>query len=105
MKSFKKGISILIIFTGCLSISNVSAQEDNVYNLFVKYADLYNSGDFTGAEKCMLTVLESEKRLSPDYIVPVYTNLGLIKKSYCTPKHFLITTRQKVLRSKKKKII
>ncbi len=81
MTRLGKGISILIVFSGCLSISNVSAQVDSVYNLFVKYADLYNSGDFIGAENCMLTVLESEQKLSPDYIIPAYNNLGLIKMS------------------------
>jgi CHAT domain-containing protein/Tfp pilus assembly protein PilF len=49
--------------------------------MFVKFSDLYNSGDFIGAEKCMLTVLESENKLSPDYIIPAYNNLGLIKKN------------------------
>jgi CHAT domain-containing protein/Tfp pilus assembly protein PilF len=49
--------------------------------MFVKFSDFYNSGDFISAEKCMLTVLESENILSPDYIIPAYNNLGLIKKS------------------------
>ena len=71
----------MILLSGCLSFSHATAQQDSIYNKFIKFIDLYNSGDFIGAEKCMLTVLESENKLSPDYLVPAYNNLGLIKKS------------------------
>lgn len=81
MTRLKKVISVLIFLSGCLSVSHVIAQQDDIYNMFVKFSDFYNSGDFISAEKCMLTVLESENRLSPDYIIPAYNNLGLIKKS------------------------
>ena len=81
MTRLKKVISVLILLSGCLSFSHATAQQDSIYNKFIKFIDLYNSGDFIGAEKCMLTVLESENKLSPDYIVPAYNNLGLIKKS------------------------
>jgi len=81
MTRLKKVISVMILLSGCLSFSHATALQDSIYNKFIKFIDLYNSGDFIGAEKCMLTVLESENKLSPDYIVPAYNNLGLIKKS------------------------
>jgi CHAT domain-containing protein/Flp pilus assembly protein TadD len=50
-----------------------------MYNMFVKFNDLYSSGDFVGAEKCMLTVLDSETKLPGSFIAAAFNNLGLIK--------------------------
>jgi CHAT domain-containing protein/tetratricopeptide (TPR) repeat protein len=81
MSRLKQAISVLIFISGCLSVSLANEQQDSVYNLFIKFRDLNKSGDFLGAEKCMLNVLKSEKKLSPAYIIPAYNNLGIIKKS------------------------
>jgi CHAT domain-containing protein/Tfp pilus assembly protein PilF len=50
-----------------------------MYNMFVKFNDLYSSGDFVGAERCMLTVLDSKDKLPGSYIAAAFNNLGLIK--------------------------
>ncbi len=81
MSRVKKALLVLIILSNCLSVIQVKGQTDDIYNQFVKFSDFYKSGDFISAEKCMETVLESEKKLSPDYLIPLYNSLGLIKKS------------------------
>jgi CHAT domain-containing protein/Tfp pilus assembly protein PilF len=81
MIRLKNIIIVFILISGCLSISQATVQQDDIYKMFVKFSDLYNSGDFIGAEKCMLTVLESENELPRDYFIAAFNNLGLIKKS------------------------
>ncbi len=49
--------------------------------MFVKFNDLYSSGDFIGAERCMLTVLDSDNKLPGIYLAGAFNNLGLIKMS------------------------
>jgi CHAT domain-containing protein/TPR repeat protein len=72
-----KGISltILIIFS-FLRANYVLAQNEDSYDLFLKFAKLYNSGDLVNAGKCMLLVLESKKSISEEYLVAAYNNLG-----------------------------
>jgi CHAT domain-containing protein/tetratricopeptide (TPR) repeat protein len=75
-----KKVSIVFIFlSGCLSISQLIAQQDDEYDMFVKFNDLYSSGDFIGAERYMLRVLDSETKLPVSYIAAAFNNLGLIK--------------------------
>jgi CHAT domain-containing protein/Tfp pilus assembly protein PilF len=77
-----KNITIVfILISGCFSVSQATVQQDVIYKMFVKFSDLYNSGDFIGAEKCMQSVLESENELPRNYIIAAFNNLGLIKKS------------------------
>jgi len=68
-------LKILIIIS-LTSANYINAQDIGVYNLFLRFADLYNSGDLVYAEKCMLTVLESKDTLSETYLVVAYNNLG-----------------------------
>ena len=56
-------------------------QQDTIYKMFVKFSELYNSGDFSGAEKCMLAVINSDKELPADYLISALNNAGLVKKS------------------------
>jgi CHAT domain-containing protein/Tfp pilus assembly protein PilF len=76
-----KFILFISLYINCLSAGTVNAQTEDHYNLFIEFANLNKAGDFIGAEKCMLSVLNSEKELSPDYAVAAYNNLGLIKKN------------------------
>ncbi|MBN1599323.1 MAG: CHAT domain-containing protein [Bacteroidales bacterium] len=62
-------------------LSLICAQEDDIYNLFRKFGEQYNKGNYIEAEKLMLKVIESEPDNFPDIIVPAYNNMGLIKKS------------------------
>jgi len=68
-------LKILIIIS-LTSANYINAQDIGVYSLFLRFADLYNSGDLVNAEKCMLTVLESKDTLSETYLVAAYNNLG-----------------------------
>lgn len=70
-----KWLRILVIIS-LTSANYINAQDTGVYNLFLRFADLYNSGDLVNAEKCMLTVLESKDSLSETYLVAAYNNLG-----------------------------
>jgi len=74
-------IILIIFFSTVLTSVNAALQQKVPYDLFLKYAELYNKGDFIGAEKCMLEVLNYEIRLPPIYYVHAYNNLGLVKKS------------------------
>jgi CHAT domain-containing protein/Tfp pilus assembly protein PilF len=66
----------ILVILSLTSVNYISAQDTGVYNLFLRFADLYNSGDLVNAEKCMLTVLESKDSLSETYLVAAYNNLG-----------------------------
>jgi CHAT domain-containing protein len=81
MTRLKKIILILILFLNDFSATCVLAQQADLFDRFVKFGKLYNSGDFIGAEKCMLAVLDSENELPRGYIIAAFNNLGLIKKS------------------------
>ena len=81
MYILRRGISVFVFFTCFLSVNIAIEQQDTVYALFIKFSDLYNSGDFIGAEKCMLKVLDPKSVLPVDYVMAAYNNLGLIKKS------------------------
>lgn len=79
MTRLKKVLILFIFLSGCLSVSHLIAQQDDMYNMFVKFNDLYSSGDFIGAERYMLTVLDSETKLPGSYIAAAFNNLGVIK--------------------------
>ena len=74
--------TILISFLSiCLSLNIIRAQKTDVYNLFPEFIKLHNSGDFIGAEKCMLTVLDPANSSPSGYLYAAYNNLGMVKKS------------------------
>jgi len=75
----KKVVILLVFLSGCLSVSHLIAQQDDMYDLFVKFNELYISGDFVGAERCMLKVLDSKENLPGSYKAAAFNNLGLIK--------------------------
>jgi CHAT domain-containing protein/Tfp pilus assembly protein PilF len=79
MTRLKKVLIVYIFLSGCISVSHISAQQDDMYSMFVKFNDLYSSGDFIAAERYMLTVLDSETKLPGSYIAAASNNLGLIK--------------------------
>jgi len=81
MAIFKKSISVLIFCSCCFSTDLAIEQQDTLYKIFVKFTELYSSGDFYGAEKCMLAVLDSGKELTADYLISALNNAGLVKKS------------------------
>ena len=47
----KKIITVLIFFYSCHSVSFAVEQQDSIYEKFIKFSDLYNSGDYAGAEE------------------------------------------------------
>jgi CHAT domain-containing protein/Tfp pilus assembly protein PilF len=79
MTRVSRGLIFFVFLFGFLSVSNAIARQDDLYSTFLKFSDLYNSGDFVGAERCMLTVLDSKTKLPENYIAAAYNNLGLIK--------------------------
>jgi len=66
----------LFILSICLVTNFITAQKADTYNLFLKFARLYNSGDLINAEKCLLTVLESKETITDEYLIAAYNNLG-----------------------------
>jgi len=72
----KKKWLIILIITSLASSAYTKAQNIEIYNLFLRFEYLYNSGDLFNAEKCMLSVLESKDALSETYLVAAYNNLG-----------------------------
>ena len=79
MTRLKKVLILLIYLSACLPASQLIARQDDMYNMFIKFSDLYNSGDFVGAERCMLKVLDSKDKIPGSYIAAAYNNLGLIR--------------------------
>ena len=76
-----KRIISIIIFISSFFSNLIYAQFEDTYNFFLKFTDLYNSGDFINAEECMFSVLNSKEPPPEDYIIAAYNNLGLIKKN------------------------
>ena len=79
MSRLKKVFLLLIFLSGCLSVRHLIAQQVDIYDMFVKFNALYTSGDFIGAEKCMLPVLDPLKKVPESYIAAAFNNLGIIK--------------------------
>ena len=73
-----KRIISIIIFISSFFSNLIYAQFEDTYNFFLKFTDLYNSGDFINAEESMLSVLNSKKNPPEEYIVAAYNNLGVI---------------------------
>jgi len=72
----------LFLLSVYLVINSLTAQKAETYNQFLRYVELYNSGNFAGAEKCMLSVLNSGDKVPEVYITAAYNNLGLIRKNF-----------------------
>ncbi len=73
MKRFSLiGLTVILLVLANKAI----AQNEDTYDLFLKFAKLYNSGDLVNAEKCMLLVLESKDSISEEYLVAAFNNLG-----------------------------
>jgi len=71
---------IPILFFILFSFSNLLyAQVEEIHNLFLKFPELFNSGDFIKAEESMLSVLETKDTLPDIYIPAACNNLGIIK--------------------------
>ena len=71
----------LFLLSVYLVVNSLPAQKAETYNQFLRYVELYNSGDFAGAEKCMVSVLNSGDKVPEVYITAAYNNLGLIRKN------------------------
>lgn len=67
---------IVLIIISIVSSNYVISQNKDTYDLFLRFAKLYNSGDLLNAEKCMHLVLESKESLYDEYRVAAYNNLG-----------------------------
>jgi CHAT domain-containing protein/tetratricopeptide (TPR) repeat protein len=67
-----------IIFVFSFSWNLIYTQDKDTYDLFLRFNEYYNSGDFINAEESMLSVLNSEKKPPEVYIVAAYNNLGVI---------------------------
>jgi CHAT domain-containing protein len=65
---------IILVSIGYQNFAGV--QNSDIYDNFLQFARLYNSGDLVSAEKSMLTVLESKEAISEAYLVAAYNNLG-----------------------------
>jgi CHAT domain-containing protein len=79
MSRLKKVIILLIFLSACLSVSHVIAQQVDIDDMFAKFRALYASGDFIGAEKCILPVLDSKNKVPENYKAAAFNNLGVIK--------------------------
>jgi CHAT domain-containing protein/tetratricopeptide (TPR) repeat protein len=79
MTRLKRVLILFICLWGCLSVNHVIAQQDDIYDMFVKFNVLYNSGDFIGAEKCMLPVIDLQRKVPDSYKAAAFNNLGVIK--------------------------
>jgi CHAT domain-containing protein/tetratricopeptide (TPR) repeat protein len=53
-------------------------QDKGTYDLFLKYSEFYNKGDFIKAEECMLLVLNPKNNPPTEYISAAYNNLGVV---------------------------
>jgi CHAT domain-containing protein/Tfp pilus assembly protein PilF len=73
-----KRIISLILFLFYIYSDLLIAQNEDVYNRFLKFSELNNSGDFIKAEELMLSVLKTTEILPEGYIVAAYNNLGVI---------------------------
>ncbi len=72
-----KRISFIILIHISFVLANyVKAQNESTYDLFLKFAKLYNSGDLINAEKCMLSALGLKESIPGVYMVAIYNNLG-----------------------------
>ena len=67
---------IIGLFSLCVIQGKISGQDTNVYKLFLKYSDLYNSGDFIKAEETLFSILDPLNNPSEEYIIATYNNLG-----------------------------
>ena len=79
MSRLKKAFILLVFLSGCPPVSQIVAQQADIDDMFVKYNALYTSGDFIGAEKCMLPILDPQKKVPGKYLAAAYNNLGIIK--------------------------
>lgn len=78
-----KNIFVIIVFLSCISlIEPVTAQNLEIYNLFLKFIEYNNSGNFSKAEECMLEVLEPANKPPLFYIIAANNNLGLVRKNF-----------------------
>ena len=59
-------------------INNGRAQDQGIYDLFLKFEKFYSQGDMLNAEKCMKLVLNSKDSVSDRYQISMYINLGVI---------------------------
>lgn len=73
-----KRIISVTIFLFCTFSGSLYAQNSDLYNLFIKFSEDFNSGDFISAEKTMVTVLKFKESLPEVYIVAANNNLGII---------------------------
>jgi CHAT domain-containing protein len=77
----RKYILIILYVFICLNPGIALAQTIETYNHFLKFKELYSSGDFIGAENCLISVLNSKNKPPENYLIAAYNNLGLIKKN------------------------
>jgi tetratricopeptide (TPR) repeat protein len=73
-----KRIIIFFLFSFCVLTYKITAQNIDPYYLFLEYSRQYNSGDFLKAEQSMYLLLDSETKISNNYKVAAYNNLGVI---------------------------
>ncbi|MCX6256220.1 MAG: CHAT domain-containing protein [Bacteroidia bacterium] len=71
-----KRIISIIVFVFYIFSDFLFAQDTDTYNLFLKYSEYYNSGDFIKAEESLLSVLNPKNNPPEEYIVAAYNNLG-----------------------------
>jgi CHAT domain-containing protein len=70
---------ILTLFIIVFSYYNVLiGQEREIYNIFLRYNDSFNSGDFIRAEKTLLQVINPKVNPYGTYFYAAYNNLGVI---------------------------
>jgi len=79
--SIMKRIFLISFVLICPTLNFILAQKTDIYDSFLEFSALYNSGDFIDAEKCMLNVLDPENNSPKGYLIAAYNNLGLVRKS------------------------
>jgi CHAT domain-containing protein len=68
---------ILIVFFYFSQYFLIGQAKEN-YKLFLKYNDLYKSGDFIRAKEVLFSVLDPMNNVSSEYAIAAYNNLGVL---------------------------
>jgi len=72
-----KRIISIIVFDFYIFSNLLFAQNQDTYNLFLKFSEFFNSGDLLNAQESMLSVFKTKETLPEVYIIAAYNNLGV----------------------------
>lgn len=72
----------IFFFIAPLVSNSLFAQNEQTYDLFLKFSEFFNSGDFINAEESMLSVINNKEPLPDVYIIAANNNLGVINNRF-----------------------